>query len=363
MKDHFYAVIMAGGGGTRLWPLSRQNRPKQLLQFNGEESLFQMAVNRLRGLFPPENIYVVTVAEQALYLQAQAPHIPMENYLLEPMPRGTASVVGFAAVAIRRRDPQGVMAILTADHFIQNEDQFRALLAAAYEVAQHDYLVTLGIEPTFAATGYGYIQRGEFLGQFGGHEAYRVLSFKEKPNEETARGFLAAGDHAWNSGMFIWRVERILAEFARQMPDLNRTLMEIGAAWDTPQRESVIAALWQGIKAQTIDYGIMENAQDVATLPARGLGWNDVGSWDQLFEVLPSDANGNIILGAQHIGLDTSNSLICTENPGRLIVTIGASDLVIVDTGDAILICPRSQAQRVREVVNTLKAGGRGEYL
>lgn len=363
MKDHYYAVIMAGGGGTRLWPLSRHNRPKQLLQFNGEESLFQMAVNRLRGLFPPENIYVVTVAEQAPHLQAQSPQIPAENYLLEPMPRGTASVVGFAAVAIRQRDPQGVMAILTADHFIQNEDQFRALLAAAYDVAQQGYLATLGIEPTFPATGYGYVQRGDALGQFGGQDAYRVLRFQEKPSEETARAFLAAGDHAWNSGMFIWRVDRILDEFARQMPELNSTLMEIDAAWNTPRRDSVIAALWQTIRGQTIDYGIMENAQNVATLPARGLGWNDVGSWDQLFEVLPSDENGNIILGAQHIGLDTSNSLICTENPGRVIVTIGASDLVIVDTGDAILVCPRSQAQRVRDVVNALRASGRGEYL
>ncbi|HEY9086879.1 MAG TPA: mannose-1-phosphate guanylyltransferase [Anaerolineaceae bacterium] len=363
MRAHYYAVIMAGGGGTRLWPLSRANRPKQMLRLNGEESLFQMAVNRLKGLFDPDHIYVVTVADQAVLLQQQSPEIPVENYLIEPMPRGTASVVGFAAVAIRQRDPQGVMAILTADHFIQNTGLFQELLRSAYSVAQDGYLVTLGIQPTFAATGYGYVQRGELLGAYEGHDYYAVLRFKEKPKEEQAREFLANGDHDWNSGMFIWRVDRILAEFQRQMPELMRGLEEIAAAWADPQRSAVIQSVWPGIKTQTIDYGIMENAERVAMLPARGLGWNDVGSWDSLFEVLPTDENGNIILGARHIGLNTSNSLICAENPDRMIVTIGASDLVIVDTGNAILVCPRTEAQKVRDLVNALKSAGETEYL
>lgn len=363
MKAHYYAVIMAGGGGTRLWPLSRANRPKQMLRLNGEESLFQMAVNRLMGLFDPDHIYVVTVAEQAALLQQQSPEIPTENYLLEPMPRGTASVVGFAAVAIRQRDPQGVMAILTADHFIQNTVLFQGLLSAAYSVAEEGYLVTLGIQPSFAATGYGYVQRGGLMGAYGGHDVYRVLRFKEKPSEEQARVFLEDGDHDWNSGMFIWRVDRILEEFARLMPDLMHSLDQIAAAWGSDQRLAVIQELWPQIKTQTIDYGIMENAERVAMLPARGLGWNDVGSWDSLFEVLPTDENGNIILGARHFGLNTSNSLICAESPDRMIVTIGASDLVIVDTGNAILVCPRSEAQKVRDMVNALKNAGETQYL
>jgi mannose-1-phosphate guanylyltransferase len=363
MIEHFYAVIMAGGGGTRLWPLSRQSRPKQMLRLNGKDTLFQMAVNRLEGLFPPDHIYVVTVAEQAVQLQEQSPQIPKENYLIEPMPRGTASVVGLAAVALRQRDPEAVMAILTADHFIENEDQFRHLLETAYDVAQRNYLVTIGIQPTFAATGYGYIQRGEYLPEYTNHEVYRVVRFKEKPNEELAQEFVERGDHDWNSGMFIWRIDRILEEIERWMPELMESLRKIDQVWNTSQRIDVIQSVWPKIKSQTIDYGIMERAEKVATLPAKGLGWNDVGSWDSLFEVLPTDENGNIILGAQHIGLNTSNSLVCAEEPDRLIVTIGAKDLVIVDTGNAILICPRDEAQKVRELVNLLKQMGHNQYL
>jgi mannose-1-phosphate guanylyltransferase len=363
MIDHYYAVIMAGGGGTRLWPLSRQARPKQMLRLNGKDTLFQMAVNRLDGLFPPDRIYVVTVADQAVQLQEQSPQIPKENYLIEPMPRGTASVVGLAAVALRQRDPEAVMAILTADHFIENEEQFRHLLETAYDVAQHKYLVTIGIQPTFAATGYGYIQRGERLPEYTDNEVYKVVRFKEKPNEETAQEFLQRGDHDWNSGMFVWRVDHILEEIERWMPELMEALRKIDQVWNTSQRIDVIQSVWPKIKPQTIDYGIMERAERVATLPAKGLGWNDVGSWDSLFEVLPMDEKGNIILGAQHIGLNTSNSLVCAEKPDRLIVTIGAKDLVIVDTGNAILICPRDEAQKVRELVNLLKQMGHNQYL
>lgn len=363
MYEHYYAVIMAGGGGTRLWPLSRQTRPKQMIALNGEQTLFQMAVDRLEGLFTPDRIFVVTVASQAVALQKMSPQIPVDNFLIEPMPRGTASVVGLAAVALHQRDPQAVMAVLTADHYIQNETSFRTLLKAGYDLAQENYLVTLGITPTFPATGYGYIQRGESLGSYQGRDAFRVLKFKEKPAEELARNFIQQGDHAWNSGMFIWRVERILEEIRLWMPDLMKKLDEIELAWNTIQQRTVIENLWHTIQPQTIDYGIMEKAASVALLSAADLNWNDVGSWDSIFEVLPADENGNIILGARHIGLDTSHSLVCADNSQRLIVTIGASDLLVVDTGDAVLICPREQAQRVKEVVNMLKDQKKSEYL
>jgi mannose-1-phosphate guanylyltransferase len=358
MLDNYYAVIMAGGGGTRLWPLSRQSRPKQMLSLFDERSLFQTAVNRLEGLFPPERILVVTVQEQAAALQDQAKHIPAENFLIEPMPRGTASVVGLAAIALQQRDPQAVMAILTSDHYMKNEARFRQVLQAAYQVAQDGYLVTLGIEPTFPATGYGYIQQGEKIGTYQGMEAYGVLRFKEKPDPAAAARLLQSGDHVWNSGMFIWRVEQILAEFNRQMPELASSLQSIAAAWQSPRREAVVQQVWAQLKSETIDYGIMEGAQNVAVVPAAGIGWSDVGSWDSLFDLLGGDENRNIIIGAKHLGLDTRETLVYVEGAKRFIVTIGVEDLVVVDTGDVLLICSKDQAQRVRQVVHLLKDNG-----
>ena len=362
MIEHFYAVIMAGGGGTRLWPLSRKTRPKQMLSLFDERSLFQTAVERLDGLIPVERILVVTVEDQAAELRLQVPEIPVENYLLEPMPRGTASVVGLAAVALQQRDPEAVMAILTSDHFMANEDRFRQLLSTAYEVAQDGYLVTLGIEPSFPATGYGYIRQGEPLGSYQNMPVYKVDKFIEKPDQERAVEMLASGKHVWNSGMFVWRVERILQEFNRQMPELASSLKLIAQDWATPQQTATLQRLWPEIKPETIDYGIMEGARQVAVIPAAGLGWSDVGSWDSLFDVLKGDESGNIVMGGEHVGLDTQQSLIYMNQPHRLIVTIGVKDLVVVDTGDVLLVCNKDQAQSVRQVVNRLKETGQ-EYL
>jgi mannose-1-phosphate guanylyltransferase len=362
MLANYFAVIMAGGGGTRLWPLSRKARPKQMLRLLEERSLFQTSVQRLDGVFPPDHIYVVTVEEQAAELQQQCPQIPVENYLLEPMPRGTASVIGLAAIALKHRDPQAVMAVLTSDHYIGNEPGFRELLAAAYDVAQEDYLVTLGISPTFAATGYGYIQRGALLGSYRDYEVYQALRFEEKPAEKQAQRMLATGDHSWNSGMFVWKVDRILDELSKQMPGLATALGDISGAWDGEARAAVVHSIWPALKNETIDYGIMENAQDVAVIPATGLRWSDVGSWDSLFEVIESDETGNIVMGGKHIGLDTNQSLVYVNQEHRLIVTIGVDDLIVVDTGDVLLVCRKDQAQKVRQVVNYLVETGQ-EYL
>jgi len=362
MQDYF-AVIMAGGGGTRLWPLSRQARPKQMLRLGGDRTLFQQSVDRLAGLFTPERILVVTTREQATALQAQVPDIPAENYLLEPLPRGTASVVGLAATVLAQTNLQAVMAVLTADHFIENVPQFQRLLKAGYGVAREGHLVTLGIKPTYPATGYGYIQRGELLGQQDGLPYYRVMRFKEKPDEATARAMLAEGGFDWNSGMFIWQVDHILKEFERWMPDLAEALHQIGRAWNTDAREQVLQNLWPSIKPETIDYGIMERAERVAVLPAEELGWNDVGSWESLFEVLPLDESGNLILAEETLCLDTRRTLLLSEGSHRLIATIGLEDLVVVDTGDVILICKRSEAQRVRELVKILNQRGEIRYL
>jgi mannose-1-phosphate guanylyltransferase len=363
MLDHYYAVIMAGGGGTRLWPLSRKNRPKQMLQLVDDWTLFQSAVHRLKGIFPPERIFVVTVESQAKELQSQRPEIPVENYLLEPAPRGTASVVGLGAVALQHIDPQAIMAVLTADHVITNGEKYHRLLLSAHQAAQDGYLVTLGITPTHPATGYGYIQQGDLIGNYMDLDVFSVLSFKEKPTEAGANQMLASGDHAWNSGMFVWRVDRIMAEFTRQMPDLAAKLGQISAAWNTPTQAEVVGQVWPELQAETIDYGIMEHANNVAVIPAKELGWSDVGSWDALFDVIPGDQNGNIVIGGHHIQVDTRDSLIYMNQDRRLIVTIGVDDLVVVDTGDVVLVCRKDQAQKVRQVVQQLNQAKNGDCV
>ncbi len=363
MNEHTYAVIMAGGGGTRLWPVSRKNRPKQLLPLLGQETLFQSTVARLIDLFPPERILVVTVKEQASEMRAQVASIPEENYLIEPAPRGTASVVGLAAAVLKQRDPEAVMAILPSDHFIRNRDLFHYLLRAAFKVAEHNYLVTLGITPLHPSSAYGYIQQGELLSTEFKYPVYKVKRFKEKPDEETAQGFLRSGDHSWNSGMFIWRADMILAEIGKQMPALFAALERIMAAWNTSNRDETLKSNWMDLKSETVDYAVMEKAENVAILPASGLGWNDVGSWDTLFDVLFPDINGNVSTTLQHLAMETHNTLVYGNNHERLIVTIGLDDTVIVDTDDALLVCKADQAQKVREVVEHLQKHRQEKYL
>ena len=363
MYENYYAVIMAGGGGTRLWPLSRKNRPKQMLAIGQERSLFQVAVDRLEGVFTPDRIYVVTVEEQAEGLKEQCPEIPDENFLLETMPRGTASVVGYAATVLSKRDPDAVMAVLTADHIIGNLKLFQHILTSAYQVAGEEYLVTLGVTPTYPATGYGYTRRGDLVGKYQDMDVFQVQEFTEKPALPEAERMFTSGEYAWNSGMFIWRTEIILNEISIQMKDLSTRLKEIGAAWGTPEQENVIRRVWPEIKPETIDFGIMENARKVAVIPAASLEWNDVGSWEALFDVLPADEDGNITRGGEHIYRDTSGTLIFTSDNPRTVVTIGAQNLIIVDTGDILLVCDRDRAQEIRQIVKQLDNEGRSELI
>jgi mannose-1-phosphate guanylyltransferase len=297
----------------------------------------------------------VTVAEQAEQLHMQSPQIPTANDLIEPMPRGTASVVAMAAAVLNKLDPEAVMVVLTADHFIENVVKFQAALKAACMVAKQGYLVTLGIPPTYPATGYGYIESGKEVGVFDGITANEVKAFKEKPALDVAQDFLNRGGFSWNSGMFIWRTDVILEKFKRLMPDLSAKISslydELGNNHLSPHFHDV----WERIVPETIDYGIMEKSDECAVIPVSDLNWNDVGSWDSLFDVAPADVNGNILINARHIGLDTKNTLICSSNPERLIVTIGMENLILVDTGDAVLVCPRGESQKIKDLVNYLK--------
>jgi len=360
MDKHFYAVIMAGGGGTRLWPLSRRDTPKQLLKIIKDKSLFRIALDRLSGLFSSDHIYIVTVEEQVAKLREQALELPLENYLIEPMPKGTASVVGMAAAYLQKIDPDAVMAVLTADHVIENVPYFQNLLVQAKIATKRGFLVTLGIEPTFPATGYGYIAAGEKVRDLDG---YKVRQFKEKPDLATAKEYLNAGSYYWNSGMFIWSVDSILDEFSKQMPDLHKKLKLIQARIQDNHQIDEIVDIWETIQPQTIDYGIMEGASDVVVLPAQGLDWNDVGSWDSLFSILEADQNGNIQLARHVVNVDSKDILIQSTDGKKLIAVVGVKDLVIVDHKNALMICKRGETQKIRQVIKKIKEKGLDRYL
>jgi mannose-1-phosphate guanylyltransferase len=363
MQQHDYAVIMAGGGGTRLWPVSRKDRPKHLLPVLGEQTLLQGTVSRLADLFPMERILIVTVRGQLDEIQRQVPEIPAENLIIEPAARGTASVVGLAATVLRKRDPEAVMAVLPADHFIRNRDLFNYVMGEAFDVARKKYLVTLGITPTTASTAYGYIRQGEPVEGSLKYPVYHVRKFTEKPDEATAQGFVRSRDHSWNSGMFVWRADVILKEIGSRMPGLHEALEKVAEVWGTPRQEEVLQVVWPTIKPETIDYGIMEHANQVVVLPAGGLGWSDVGSWDTLYDVLFPDMHGNVATTPQHLALETHNTLVYGTDNQRLIVTIGLDDTVVVDAGDVLLICKSDQAQKVREVVEHLQKHRQEKYL
>jgi len=360
MKDNYFAVIMAGGGGTRLWPLSKKSRPKQLLSFVNDRSLFAQAVERLNGQFKQENIFIVTIAEQVPALIEQAPFLTQKQFIIEPQPKGTASVIGLAAINLIRNDPDAIMAVLTADHIIDNLPLFHSLLETAYPLAEQNHMVTLGIKPTFAATGYGYIKAGK---KYGSSEAFLTEKFVEKPNEKLASKYIQNGNYYWNSGMFVWRADRILKEFNLQMPDLHEKLNQIATCIEKPDFENRFTNIWTSIKPQTIDYGIMENAKDVLLLKAENLEWNDVGSWDSLFDFLSTDRCGNVIKNKQSIVLDSKDVLMFNENDEKFIAVIGLKDLVIIDTEHALLVCRKGETQRVKEIVEELKNKKEDKYL
>ncbi len=353
-----HAVIMAGGVGTRFWPASRARRPKQLLRIVGPVSMIRSTYARLSPLVPPEQILVVTRAEQAASVRAELPELPAANVLVEPTGRNTAACIGLATVVLRSRGADHeTMVVLPADHAIAREDEFRDVLAAADRLLQeHDVLLTLGVVPRRPETGYGYLQIGDAVAEVGTRQFHRVQRFVEKPDLALAQALCADGAHLWNSGMFLWRVARIALELDSHLPELVPGLERLRAAVGTRAWQSELEQAYAGFPSVSIDYAVMEKAADV-WVTALDVGWNDVGSWASLAEVRSQDEAGNV-LPPDALAVDARRNIV--EGRGRPVVLVGVEDLIIVDADDALLVCHRDRAQDVGQIPEKLRRRGQG---
>jgi mannose-1-phosphate guanylyltransferase len=354
-----FALILAGGTGTRLWPRSRREHPKQLLPLFSNRTMLQETVERVRPIIPPDHTFVITNQGYVEPAREQLPEIPPENILGEPVGHGTAPAIGLAALHMGRIDPEGIMVSLHADHYIERVEAFRNALLQAAQVAATGHLVTLGIQPSRPETGYGYIQRGELIDTLAGQPVYHVARFLEKPDAANAAQFVSSGEYSWNSGIFTWKLTTLWEEFGQYQPQLCEQLMEIGHALETSHADETLQRVWSAIANETIDVGIMEKSRRVAVLPI-DVGWSDVGSWATLLDLLPCSLESNVVVG-DHVGVDTNSSLL--YSPKRLIATVGLNNMIVIDTEDVILVCPKERAQEVKHLVEALQKSNRSQYL
>jgi mannose-1-phosphate guanylyltransferase len=357
-----HALIMAGGGGTRFWPRSRQRRPKQFLTLGSERTLLQQALDRVEGPVAPEHVWVITAAAHRDEVARQLPGVTADHIVGEPCGRDTAACIALGAALIAREDPQATLLVTPADHVIEPAQEFRRAVHVAAQLAEEQprALITFGISPTFPATGYGYIQRAPRCSRRQGIDVYAVQAFREKPKADLAERFVASGEYFWNSGIFVWKVDTILGELRREQRAIAAAVERIAAAWDSPRREEVLRQEYEALPRLSIDYAVLEHAQSglVVQAPYR---WDDVGSWRALERLHAQDADGNTVL-ARHCGLHTSGCVI-VANPGQLIATVGVRDLLIVQDGDAILVADKSQEGAVKELVEALRQRGLEGYL
>jgi mannose-1-phosphate guanylyltransferase len=362
-----YAVILAGGVGTRLWPRSRQTSPKQFTDITGSgRTMIQQTADRVRDLIDPDRLYVVTGAQYAELAAEQLPDVPHAQIIVEPSGRNTGPAIGLACLHIRRRDPNALVATLHSDHAITDAAQFRTALRAAFSAAEQGYIVTLGIEPTFPHTGYGYIKRETQVlrDPKSGLPIFGVRQFLEKPNRSAAEAFLAEGGYYWNAGYFVSHVGRMIAEFQRQLPQVYSCLDTIGGCLDATTDPLELAKqmeqVWSAMPSISIDHGIMEGAQRVAVVPLQA-GWSDIGSWDALETLLQQDETNNYVAKGQISTIDSRDNIVYSDK--KMVALIGVENLVVVDTGDTLLIGHKNQMQRVKDIVDRLRAEGRSELL
>ncbi len=356
-----FAVLMAGGVGTRFWPRSRAKNPKQVLNIIDHETMIQATYKRLEGLIDPSRIFVVTNIDQKELIKAQLPELTEDNFITEPVGRNTAPCIGLAATMIQQIEADSVMVVLPADHLITEAAEFRRLIQNAVEyVSQSEGLVTLGINPSYAATGYGYIQRGAQVKAFDHHAIYKVKTFAEKPNRETANRFLESGDFYWNSGMFIWKASTILKEIEDKLPELSEGLAELRSHIGKDDFQAVLEDVYRRIRGISIDYGVMQTAENVHVIPA-DMGWNDVGSWEVVYDIAEKDKSKNAGEYKEIFQVDSGENYIYA--PEKLVALVGIRNLVVVETGDALLVCKKSRSQDVKDIVEQLKKSGWDEYI
>ena len=352
-----YALILSGGAGTRLWPLSRRDKPKQFLPLTGERTLLQDTVDRVVEIIPLERIFAVAPPEHRLLIHEQLPELRTDHVVIEPYPRGNAAAIGLAMAALHAFDPEAVVAILPSDHVIERRGKFREVLIAATAAAETGRLVTLGIEPDSADPGFGYIEAGERLDLKAPLPVHAVKRFVEKPKRDAAEKMIAAGGHYWNAGMFVWRVSEILRAFDEHLPGTAKAVHSLADAVGTPRYEGVLAEVWEETDKTTIDYGILEKAQNVAVVPA-DIGWHDVGSWGRLAAIVQRADNWS---SDGHVAIGSGDNYAWA--PGKLVALVGVEGLIVVDTPDALLVASKEHAEEVKDVVDHLRREGQEELL
>jgi mannose-1-phosphate guanylyltransferase len=360
-KNHFI-VIMAGGSGTRLWPISRANLPKQFHKFSSDEkSLIQETYDRVKDLVPSENIYVSLVSNIYKTTREQLPEISDKNFIVEPEGKNTAPAMGLIAAIIQDRNPEAIVATVASDHTVKNTELFKKVIAQAFEFIEknNDYLVTVGIKPTEPNTGYGYIKVGQ---KFPGEDINQVESFVEKPDLETAKKYIKAGDYLWNASYFIWKTAEMLANFQKLAPHIQTGLSKISQAVKTANFQQVLEQEYAQFLKEPIEPTIIEKMDKVAVIPA-DLNWSDIGTWSSLYEFLSKNTGKSNVSHGHHIGVGDQNCLFYARNDEKILATVGLENIVIVDTPDVTLVCDMTKPQEIKELMEKLKVNGKEKYL
>ncbi len=353
------SLILAGGSGTRFWPLSRTNLPKQVLNISGNDVMINETITRCNGIVNFKDSYIVTAENQANIIKdVLLTDVPKENVFSEPAARNTAPCILYSALKLRKKYGDAVMCVFPSDHYITNAPKFREILQKAVVLAEkNEKLVTIGITPTFPATGYGYINYNK---ESINGDSYKVNEFVEKPDYIRASEFIKSGNYLWNSGIFVWKISTIISSFERYLPRIYNRMLEWESYINTPDEASMLKEIYPSVQKISIDFGIMERSDDVLVLPA-DIGWNDVGSWDALGAIFPPDEKGNIIRSEENILINSMNNIVFSEK--QLVSTIDIHDMIIVSTADALMICPKNKAQNVKNIVEELTMNKMDKYI